>query len=497
MMPMKPIPFDNSFARLGPVFSTAISPEPVSAPRMIRLNRELARQLGMDDEALDSPVGADIFGGNRIPDGAEPLAMVYAGHQFGGFSPQLGDGRAILLGEVVTSNGARHDIQLKGSGPTPFSRNGDGRAAMGPVLREYLLSEAMHRLGVPTTRALAAVATGDSVIRERMVPGAVITRVATSFVRVGTFEYFSAQGNTEAVKQLADYVIARNYPDAAEADNPYEALLEQVIERQAALIARWMQLGFIHGVMNTDNMSIAGETIDYGPCAFMDGFDHHQVYSSIDRQGRYAYANQPPIAQWNLIRFAETLLPLLLRGDDTRAAVATAERLLNGFIDHYQRYWLAGMRQKLGLVQKRDTDRALAEGFLDILAAENVDFTSAFRALSLLANAPSDQDHVLTALFAQPQAINAWLENWRQRLAEETDDAATRQQKMQLANPIYIPRNHLVEAVIRAAEDEGDFEPFHRLHGVLQQPFEEQPGMGAYSQPPRPEQVVHQTFCGT
>ncbi len=494
---MKPIPFDNSYVKLGPTFYARLHPEPVAAPRMIHFNRELASALGMEADSLDSPMGADIFAGNQVPEGAEPLAMAYAGHQFGGFSPQLGDGRAILLGEVVAPTGERYDIQLKGSGPTPFSRNGDGRAAMGPVLREYLLSEAMHTLGVPTTRALAAVATGESVIRDSMVPGAVITRVATSFVRVGTFEYFSAQGNVEAVKQLADYVIARNYPDVVAAENPYEALLAQVIEQQAALIARWMQFGFIHGVMNTDNMSIAGETIDYGPCAFMDGFDHHQVYSSIDRQGRYAYANQPPIAQWNLIRFAETLLPLLMRGEDTRAAVARAERLLNGFIDHYQHHWLSGMRQKLGLAQKRDADRALAEGFLDILAAENVDFTSAFRALSLLTNAPSDQDHVLTALFIQPQAINAWLESWRQRLAEETDDEATRQQKMQSVNPIYIPRNHLVEAVIRAAEDAGNFDPFSRLHEVLQNPFEEQPGREAFSQPPLPEQVVHQTFCGT
>lgn len=494
---MKPIPFDNSYLNLGPAFYARLQPEPVAAPQLIQFNRELAMALGMDAEWLASPMGADIFSGNRIPEGAEPLAMAYAGHQFGGFNPQLGDGRAILLGEVVAPTGERYDIQLKGSGPTPFSRNGDGRAAMGPVLREYLLSEAMHQLGVPTTRALAAVATGEPVYRERPVPGAVITRVANSFVRVGTFEYFAAKGDGEAVRKLADYVIARNYPDAANADNPYEALLAQVIERQAALIARWMQLGFIHGVMNTDNMSIAGETIDYGPCAFMDGFDHHQVYSSIDRQGRYAYANQPPIAQWNLIRFAETLLPLLMRDDNSQAAVKVAERLLNGYIDHYHQYWLAGMRRKLGLEQARDTDRALVEGFLEALAEENIDFTSAFRALSALTDTPSEGDQALTGLFARPATIQQWLKSWRERLGEESLDESARMQMMQTVNPRYIPRNHLVEAVIRAAEDHGDFEPFHELHSVLQRPFDSQPGKEAFSQPPLPEQVVHQTFCGT
>ena len=494
---MKPIPFDNSYVALGPTFYLRTDPEPVPEPTLIRFNRGLAEALGLDAALLDSATGAEIFAGNRVPEGAEPLAMVYAGHQFGGFSPQLGDGRAILLGEVIAPTGIRYDIQLKGAGPTPFSRNGDGRAAMGPVLREYLLSEAMNKLAVPTTRALAAVATGDTVMRERMSPGAVITRVARSFVRVGTFEYFAANGDTHAVKRLADYVIGRNYPDAAQADNPYEALLVQVIERQAVLIARWMQLGFIHGVMNTDNMSIAGETIDYGPCAFMDGFDHHQVYSSIDRQGRYAYGNQPPIGQWNLIRFAETLLPLLLQGEDTRAAVATAERLLEEYRQHYQDAWLTGMRGKLGLANAEVGDLELAGAFLDLLAAEKVDFTLAFRHLSRLDREPGKKDELLTSQFVDGRGIGEWIGRWRQRLAREQSADETRQTAMQAVNPLYIPRNHLVEAAIRAAEDHGDLAPFHQLHEVLGNPFEKQSGRDVYALPPKPEEVVLQTFCGT
>ncbi len=493
---MTPIPFDNSYLSLGSEFYSRTDPEPVAEPRLIAFNRELAEALGMNAEVLDGPTGAAIFGGNEIPPGAEPLAMAYAGHQFGGFSPQLGDGRAILLGEVI-AGGQRYDIQLKGSGPTPFSRNGDGRAALGPVLREYLLSEAMARLGVATTRALAAVTTGETVVRDRLLPGGIITRVARSFVRVGTFEYFAAIGNQAAVEKLADYVIDRLYPDAKAADNRYEALLVEVIDRQAALIAQWMQLGFIHGVMNTDNMSIAGETIDYGPCAFMDGFDHQQVYSSIDRQGRYAYANQPPIGQWNLIRFAETLLPLLMQGDDTKGAVVTAEKHLNAYIDRYRGYWLDGMRAKLGLEQKDAHDNELAGGFLDLLANENTDFTLAFRHLSALAAEPSPADEALLGMFHRREIAEQWLARWRERLLLESRDDAQRQQAMYAVNPLYIPRNHQVEAVIRAAEDHGDFEPFHRLHAVLQNPYEEQPGCESYAQPPKPEEVVWQTFCGT
>ena len=494
---MLKIPFDNTYVRLGKTFYARLPPTPVSAPQLIRFNAPLARALGIEADSADEDSLAAVFSGNIVPTGAEPLAMVYAGHQFGGFNPQLGDGRAILLGEVVDSEGQRQDIHLKGSGPTPFSRNGDGRAALGPVLREYLLSEAMAALGVPTTRALAAVATGQAVLRERMLPGAVITRVARSFVRVGTFEYFASKGDQAAVRQLADYVIDRLYPDAAQADNPYQALLEQVVERQARLIAQWMSLGFIHGVMNTDNMSIAGETIDYGPCAFMDGFKHDQVYSSIDRQGRYAYANQPPIAQWNLVRFAETLLPLLNTEDDPKAAVASAERILNGFVGLYQQHWLAAMRRKLGLTIEDDGDETLARDLLDLLDTARADFTLTFRQLSALDSQASSADEGLLQHFHPTLPMQDWLARWRQRLAQEPLDDAERQQRMHKINPLYIPRNHQVERVIRAAEDEGDSEPFHRLHEVLQQPFDEQPGAEDFALPPRPEERVEQTFCGT
>ncbi len=494
---MLKIPFDNTYVRLGKTFYARLPPTPVAAPQLIRFNAPLARALGIEADTADEDSLAAVFSGNIVPTGAEPLAMVYAGHQFGGFNPQLGDGRAILLGEVVDSEGQRQDIHLKGSGPTPFSRNGDGRAALGPVLREYLLSEAMAALGVPTTRALAAVATGQAVLRERMLPGAVITRVARSFVRVGTFEYFASKGDQAAVRQLADYVIDRLYPDAAQADNPYQALLEQVVERQARLIAQWMSLGFIHGVMNTDNMSIAGETIDYGPCAFMDGFKHDQVYSSIDRQGRYAYANQPPIAQWNLVRFAETLLPLLNTEDDPKAAVASAERILNGFVGLYQQHWLAAMRRKLGLTIEDDGDETLARDLLDLLDTARADFTLTFRQLSALDSQASSADEGLLQHFHPTLPMQDWLARWRQRLAQEPLDDAERQQRMHKVNPLYIPRNHQVERVIRAAEDEGDSEPFHRLHEVLQQPFDEQPGAEDFARPPRPEERVEQTFCGT
>ncbi len=493
---MPAIPFDNSYIDLGPDFHSRVAPEPVADPQLIRFNHELAAALGIDADALDTAEKAAIFSGNVIPEGAEPLAMVYAGHQFGGFSARLGDGRAILLGEVV-ADGQRFDIQLKGSGRTPYSRSGDGRAALGPVLREYILCEAMARLGVPTTRALAAVSTGEAVRREGMLPGGIITRVSRSFVRVGTFEYFAAIGNRDAVKKLADYVIARNYSDLGAADNPYEALLARVIDRQARLIARWMQIGFIHGVMNTDNMSIAGETIDYGPCAFMDGFDHNQVYSSIDREGRYAYGNQPPIGQWNLIRFAETLLPLLLTGDDSRAAVASAERLLNEFRDIYHAAWLDGMREKLGLATDAPDDAELVSDFLDLLDRDNADFTLAFRHLSSLGVEPSAQDETIASLFANRAEIDAWLARWRQRLCSEGSQDGERQQRMQAVNPLYIPRNHLVEAAIRAAEDHGDLKPFHQLCEVLQNPFETQPGREEYARPPKPEERVLQTFCGT
>src|SRR6186713_2461485 len=345
-------PFQNTYSALPANFFVRVAPTPVAAPRLIKLNRALAVQLGLDPDLLSTPEGAEILSGKRVPEGADPIAMAYAGHQFGHFVPQLGDGRAILLGEVIDKDGVRRDIQLKGSGPTPFSRRGDGRAALGPVLREYIVSEAMFALGIPTTRSLAAVVTGEHVIRETALPGAVLTRVASSHIRVGTFQFFAARGETEGVRKLADHVIARHYPDIGMAERPYHALLERVVARQADLVARWLLVGFIHGVMNTDNMSIAGETIDYGPCAFMDAYDPATVFSSIDQHGRYAYANQPRIAGWNLTRLAETLLPLL--ADDEKQAIAQAEEVLGGFAPAFEAAFLAGLRKKVGLFTERD-----------------------------------------------------------------------------------------------------------------------------------------------
>ena len=357
-------PFQNTYAALPDGFFARVAPTPVASPRLIKLNRPLATRLGLDPDRLESPEGVEILAGKRIPSGAEPIAMAYAGHQFGHFVPQLGDGRAILLGEVIDADGVRRDIQLKGSGPTPFSRRGDGRAALGPVLREYIVSEAMAALGIPTTRSLAAVVTGESVLRETALPGAVLTRIASSHVRVGTFQYFAARGDTEGVRRLADHVIARHYPEAANAERPYHALLQGVIARQAELVARWLLLGFIHGVMNTDNTSISGETIDYGPCAFMDHYDPAAVFSSIDEQGRYAYANQPRIALWNLTRLAECLLPLF--SDDQDKAIEQAQAILGEFAETFTTAYQAGLRQKIGLFTERDGDEALVQDLLDL-----------------------------------------------------------------------------------------------------------------------------------
>jgi uncharacterized protein YdiU (UPF0061 family) len=492
------IPFDNRYVTLGEGFFDRTRPAPVKKPELIKFNDALAGELGIAiDEVATS--AAAVFSGNTLPEGAEPLAMVYAGHQFGNFVPQLGDGRALLLGEINRPDGARVDIHLKGSGPTGFSRNGDGRSALGPVLREYLVSEAMHKLNVPTTRALAAVTTGEPVARERLLPGGVITRVASSFVRVGTFQYFAVRDDVEAVKQLAGYVIEKNYPQLGDDNNPYVALLNALVERQAVLIARWMHIGFIHGVMNTDNMSIAGETIDYGPCAFMDAYHHNQVFSSIDRNGRYAYSNQPSIGLWNLTRLAETLLPLF--DDDPQAAVDKAQDVLKGYQQRYESHWLAGMRAKIGLIACRDTerddDKNLIEDLLNVMADNRADFTLTFYHLSRLADQPSEQDNDLRALFDHPAQIDAWLAKWRQRLKLEALSDDARQQTMQAVNPVYIPRNHQIEAAIRAAEDQGDFSVFHELHEVLQKPYVQQQGKDRYMQAPEPEEVVEYTFCGT
>jgi len=492
------IPFDNRFLQLGEAFFARAHPAPVKQPELIQFNHTLARELGMSVEEVSEAELAELFSGNALPPGAVPVAMAYAGHQFGSFVPQLGDGRAIWLGEIRTANGARFDLQLKGSGRTAYSRGGDGRAALGPVLREYLVSEAMHRLGVPTTRALAAVATGESVARERALPGGVITRVAASFVRVGTFEYFAARGDVAAVKKLADYIMARNYPELAAAEQPYVALLAVVIARQARLIARWMQLGFIHGVMNTDNMSIAGETIDYGPCAFMDGYRHQRVFSSIDRHGRYAYNSQPGIGLWNLVRLAETLVPLL--AESTDEAVKIAQTHLETCQGQYEAAWLAGMRTKLGLTAGVDSDaqdKALIDALLDAMDANEADFTLTFYHLSRLGAGSPAQDHAIRGLFARPAAFDDWTARWRERLQREPQDEAARQAGMQAVNPVYIPRNHQIEAAIRAAEDRGDFSVFHALLAVLQNPYAEQAGKERYCLPPEPEEMVTKTFCGT
>lgn len=483
---------ENTYARELEGFYVPWKAAQVARPRLVMFNRELAEELGLDAGALDSEEGARIFTGNETPEGALPLAQAYAGHQFGGFVPQLGDGRALLLGEVIDRNGRRRDIQLKGSGPTPFSRGGDGRAALGPVLREYLIGEAMHALGIPTTRALAAVLTGEPVFRESALPGAVLTRVAASHIRVGTFQFFAARGEQDRVRRLADYAIDRHYPELKGHANPYLGLLERVCDRQAALIAGWMHVGFIHGVMNTDNMAISGETIDYGPCAFMDHYDPATVFSSIDTQGRYAYGNQPRIAQWNLARLAETLLPLI--DADGNRAIARATEVVNAFPDQYERHWLKGMRAKLGLVSEDEADLNLVAGFLTAMGGRKVDYTLAFR---YLADAALGQEEPVRALFADPSAYDLWSGHWRARLARETVAPWVRAQAMRRANPAFIPRNHRVEEALSAAVERGDYAPFETLLNILSRPFDDQPEFAAFAEPAPEGRGRYQTFCGT
>jgi uncharacterized protein YdiU (UPF0061 family) len=484
-------PFDNSYARLPDRFYARLDPTPVAGPRLLKLNTALAERLGLDPAALATPEGAAILAGNRVPEGAEPIAAAYAGHQFGNFVAQLGDGRAILLGEVVAPDGKRFDIQLKGSGRTPFSRGGDGRAAFGPVLREYLVSEAMAALGIPTTRALAAVATGQPVMRETPLPGAVLTRVASSHIRVGTFQFFAARGDVEALRILADHAIARHYPEAAQAANPYRAFLEGVVARQAALVAQWMLIGFIHGVMNTDNTSISGETIDYGPCAFMDAYDAATVFSSIDQMDRYAYGNQPRIMQWNLARLAEAVLPLL--GDSEEAALAVANEVLASFAPAFEGPYIGGLRAKIGLPGDRMGDAALAGDLLKAMAENGADFTLTFRRLC---SAAEDEaaDARVRSLFTDPTAYDAWAARWRARLAEEGGDPAARAAAMRAVNPAVIPRNHLVEAALEAAMQRDDLGPFEALLDSLSHPYEDQPGT---DEPPAPAEMPYMTFCGT
>lgn len=505
------IRFDNTFARLPERFFERRPPTPVKAPALIRINRPLAEELGIDPEWLEGPEGVAMLAGNRVPESAEPLAQAYAGHQFGELVPQLGDGRAVLLGEVVDRHGFRRDLQLKGAGRTAFSRGGDGRAALGPVLREYVVSEAMAALGIPTTRTLAAVKTGELVWRERPLPGAVLARVAASHLRVGTFEYFAVRRDDAALRRLTDYAIARHYPQARDAERPALALLAHVAEAQAALVAQWMLVGFIHGVMNTDNTAISGETIDYGPCAFMDVFHPETVFSSIDHRGRYAYGNQPRIAQWNLARFAETLLPLI--DEDSQSAIALATQVIEAFPRRFELAIETGWCHKIGLPEATPEDVALALDLLRIMTEQRADFTLTFRALGdeLVAvqaeagpNAEPKAEPGAAAtsrrardLFDDPAAFDAWAARWRARLDALGADLEERRAAMHAVNPRFIPRNHRVEQAIRAAEEHDDFGPFERLLEVLEKPYEEQSGRAEYTLPPRPEEQVTRTFCGT
>ena len=488
-------PFDNSYARLPDRFFARLPPTPVAEPRLIQLNEGLALHLGLSPERLKTTEGIEILAGNLVPDGAEPLAMAYAGFQFGGWVPQLGDGRAILLGELIDRDGVRRDIQLKGAGPTPFSRGGDGRVGVGPVLREYIVSEAMARLGIATTRSLAAVTTGEQIARETLLPGAVLTRVAQSHIRVGTFQFFAARRDVEALRVLADHVIARHYPEVSQADKPYLGLLTAVIDRQAELIAGWQRIGFIHGVMNTDNTSIAGETIDYGPCAFMDSFHPNTVFSSVDHGGRYAYGNQPAIAQWNLAGLAQTLVPLI--DDDEETASALANEAIQAFVGRFEGFYRAGLRRKLGLAEEREGDAALVRDLFTRMANNKADFTLTFRRLSDVTDENPVANERVSTLFENPAAFDEWAVRWRKRLAGESQSAAERRSIMHSVNPAFIPRNHLVEEAIRAAVDAADLAPFDELMTVLALPYDDQPAFARYTEPPRPNQVVRETFCGT
>ncbi|SCK07002.1 YdiU family protein [Vogesella sp. LIG4] len=489
---MTTIAFDNSYARDLPQHAVPWQPQPPRAPQLLHWNAALADELGLETADVAPQTLAAWFSGAELPAGAQPIAQAYAGHQFGGFSPSLGDGRALLLGEVIDRHGQRRDIAFKGSGRTPFSRRGDGRAAVGPMLRELIIGEALHALGIPSTRALAVVATGEEVFRETTLPGAVLTRVAASHIRVGTFQYFAARGELEQLQALADYTIARHYPQLAAAANPYLALVEAVCAAQAALIARWMHVGFIHGVMNTDNMALSGESIDFGPCAFMDAYDADTVFSSIDNQGRYAYGNQPWIAQWNLARLAETLLPLIAP-DDPASAVPAATALVEGFAQQYLQQWRAQGYRKLALAPVEGP--GLLEDWLALLEAQRADHTLAWR---FLADAADGDDSRLAALFVEPQPLADWLAQWRLQLAASGTTPEQAAAALRAANPLYIPRNHLVEEALAAASERGDMAPTLQLLAVLAAPFTERAGLERYTQP-APEALAagYRTFCGT
>ncbi|MGI9250328.1 MAG: protein adenylyltransferase SelO [Pseudohongiellaceae bacterium] len=486
------VAFNNTYIHLPEQLYSRQAPQPVVAPRLIRANRGLARLLGIEPDWLESAEGVAMVAGNLLPSGAEPIATVYAGHQFGSFNPQLGDGRAVLLGEVVGNDGVRYDIQLKGSGQTPYSRMGDGRAPLGPVLREYVVSEAMYALGVPTSRSLAAVTTGEPVRRQEALPGAVLARVARSHIRIGTAQFLAARGDREALHALVEHVINRHYPEAKQAEKPVQKMFELVCAAQASLVADWQALGFIHGVMNTDNMLLCGETIDYGPCAFMDSYHVDTVYSSIDHGGRYAYRKQPDIAYWNLACFAQALVPLLDDSEDK------AIQLAKDSLDKFPAYFLAAnsakLQAKLGL-RAQDEDEQLGKDFLNLLQATSSDFTLAFRRLSeIAANEPTEN---ISNLFEFNDAFTPWLKRWRTRLGQQDRSSEAIQADMLAVNPALIPRNHLVEEAILAATKEDNFRPFHQLADALEHPFSYSQKLEHLAKPPRPEQVVTQTFCGT
>jgi serine/tyrosine/threonine adenylyltransferase len=483
--------FDNSFVRELDGLYEPWQGVSVPEPRLLALNAGLAEELGIDADALRADGGVGVLAGSVVPDGASPVAQAYAGHQFGRYVPRLGDGRALLLGEVVDTRGDRRDVQLKGSGRTPFARGGDGKAVVGPMLREYAVGEAMHALGIPTSRALAVVATGEDVMRETVMPGAVLARVAASHIRVGTFQYAAMNGGPPLVRRLADYSIDRHHSRAAEAENPYLAFYESVIDAQASLVARWMLAGFIHGVMNTDNMTISGETIDYGPCAFMDAFDPATVFSSIDHGGRYAYGNQPRIAAWNLARLGEVLLPLI--DEDPDAAIAAATDTLQTFDQRFNWYWSTGMHAKLGMTEDDEVTGALIDDLLALLQAQAVDYTSSFRALSASLRGDATRAH---SLFAEPSAFDAWADRWREQLVHERSDALEVASAMDRVNPVYIPRNHKVEEALAAATT-GDLKPFERLLDVLAHPFDERDGAESYAAPAPASCGPYRTFCGT
>ena len=485
--------FENTFARLPPSFYSKQKPHAVRSPVLIKFNDALASELGLDLSNLSDAAKASVFAGNIVPSSSDPLAMVYAGHQFGNLVPRLGDGRALLLGELVDRQGRRMDVQLKGSGPTPYARMGDGRSWLGPVLREYVVSEAMHALHIPTTRGLAAVETGESVHREGVLPGAIFTRVSSGHFRVGTFQYFSYRGDIPNLRLLARYVQRRLYPDTLKVSNPPLAFLKAVVKAQAQLVAKWLGVGFIHGVMNTDNMSVAGETIDYGPCAFMDGFDTNKVFSSIDQQGRYAYSRQPAIACWNLAMFGSTLLPLI--STNQKSAMKLAKKAIESFEHEFSRAWDAVARAKLGFAKQREEDESLALDFLTILNEEQVDFTHAFRHLSNAGNQFRKNDSI-RGLFKDKAGIDTWLAKWRERLKHEDVGEASRQIAMKEVNPSCIPRNHQIEKAINVAMT-GDYSAFNSLLEAVVAPFDERSPENQFFAAPKPEERVERTYCGT